>query len=329
MSPLQLSLACDGYDRTNALRTGSIRPDGIDLNYLCLPVEETFHRMVKYREFDAAELSLSSYLLTLESDDPPFVAIPVYPSRSFRHSGIYVNNNAGITKPEDLIGKVVGLPEYQVTAAVWIRGILAEHHGVPVDSVKYRTGGIHAPGRTEKIALNLPDSIDIEPIPEDRTLDEMLVSGEIDALYSPRTPHSFATGRPEVGHLFEDVANVEADYFRLTGIFPIMHVVAIRRSVYEANRWVARSLFAAFERARQQTLEVIDETASLRYALPWLATEVARTRTIMGQDYWRYGIEDDPTLEKFLAYSHDQHLASHLWTPRELFAPEATDVTLV
>lgn len=329
MSPLSLTLACDGYDRTNALRTGSVRPTGIDLNYLALPVEETFHRMVKYREFDVAELSLSSYLLTLESDDQPFVAIPVYPSRSFRHSGIYVNTAAGIDKPEDLVGKVVGVPEYQVTAAVWIRGMLAEHHGVPVDSVKYRTGGIHAPGRTEKIALNLPDSVDIAPIPSDRTLDEMLVNGDIDALYSPRTPRSFAQGRPEVAHLFEDVVGVEADYFRTTGIFPIMHVVAIRREVYETNRWIARSLYTAFESARQQTLAQIDETASLRYALPWLAAEVARTRAVMGHDYWRYGLDSDPTLDRFLAYSHDQGLVSRLWSREQLFAPEATDDTLV
>jgi 4,5-dihydroxyphthalate decarboxylase len=330
LSKLPLTLACDAYDRTQALRTGDVQVAGVDLNYLCLPVEETFHRMVKFREFDAAELSLSSYLLTLDSPDQPFVAIPVFPSRSFRHSGIYINTDAGIRRPEDLVGRVIGVPEYQVTAAVWIRGILADHYGVPVDSVRYRTGGLHAPGREEKIALSLPESIDIEPIHPGRTLSEMLVSGEIDALHTPRTPRPFAEGRPEVARLFGDCREAEADYFRSTGIFPIMHVLAIRRDVYEANRWIARSLFTAFEESRRLAMADIDETASLRYMVPWLASEIARTRDIMGEDYWRYGLDDnDPTLGQFLAYSHEQGLASRRWAPAELFAPEASEPVIV
>src|SRR4051812_13625337 len=179
MSKLPLTLACDAYDRTQALRCGDIHVDGVDLNYLSLPVEETFHRMVRNREFDVAELSLSTYVLTLESPEPPFVAIPDFPSRCFRHSGIYINTNAGIRGPEDLAGRVVGVPEYQLTANVWIRGILADEYGVAVDAVRYRTGGLHTPGRVEKAAIRLPDSIDIEPIAEGRTLSEMLSTGEI------------------------------------------------------------------------------------------------------------------------------------------------------
>ena len=330
MSQLRLTVACDNYDRTLALRTGEVRPDGIDINYLCLPVEETFHRMVKYREFDVAELSLSSYVLTLDTKDRPFVAIPVFPSRSFRHGGIYINTDAGIHTAGDLVGKVVGVPEYQLTAPVWIRGILAEHYGVPVDSVHYRTGGLHDPGRSEKIALSLPDSVDIAAIPTDRTLSDMLVRGEIDALYAPRTPRPLMEGRPEVARLFNDFAAEEAKYFQKTGIFPIMHVIAIRRDGYETHRWVARSLYEAFEKARRSAMNGIDEAVALRYMVPWLASEISRTKSIMGDDYWRYGVDDeDPTLGTFLAYSFQQGLASRLWQPRDLFAPEATDPVLI
>ena len=330
MSKLRLTLACEAYDRTVALRTGEVAPDGIELTYLALPVEETFYRMIRYREFDVAELSLSSYLLSLDSAERPFVAIPVYPSRSFRHNGIYVNTSAGIGSPAQLAGRTVGVAEYQLTAAVWIRGILAEFYDVPVASVRYRTGGLHAPGRTEKIALHLPADIDIAPVPEGRTLDDMLVSGDIDALYTPRTPRSFASGRPEVARLFTDSPAAEAEYFQRTRVFPIMHVIVIRREVYERDRWIAASLFTAFETARRLAMRGIDETASLRYMLPWLAHEVARTRQIMGEDYWRYGVDpDDPSLDTLLRYSHEQGLASRRWRPAELFAPEASDPVIV
>ncbi|PKW25492.1 4,5-dihydroxyphthalate decarboxylase [Phycicoccus duodecadis] len=329
-STVQLSLACADYDRTAALRTGQVTVEGADLTYLTLPVEETFFRMVRYREFDVAELSLSTYVMTLAQDPSPFVAIPVYPSRMFRHSGIYVNADSGIERPEDLVGRVVGVPEYQVTAAVWIRGILAEHHGVPVDAVRYRTGGLHTPGRTEKLSFSVPDGVEIAPIPAGATLAEMLAEGEVDALYTPRTPAPFTAGDPRVRRLFPDSRATEQDYFARTGIFPIMHVVVIRRDVYEAHRWLARSLTTAFERSRALTMVGIDETASLRYTLPWLPDEVAATRAVMGADYWTYGLPgNEGTLETFLRYSFDQGLADRAWSPRELFAPETLEGVVV
>ncbi|MEF2975943.1 hypothetical protein [Subtercola sp. YIM 133946] len=330
MSRLRVTLACEAYDRTIPLLTGAVRAAGIDINYLPMQVEETFHRMVKFGEFDVSELSLSSYVLTLQRDDPPFIAIPVFPSRSFRHGGIYVNTAAGIAGPGDLVGRRVGIPEYQVTAAVWIRGMLADRYGVPVASVTYKTGGLHAPGRVEKEPIRLPPDVDVTPIADDQTLVEMLVSGEIDALYSPRTPQPFRDGDPRVGRLFEDLPATEAEYFRQTRIFPVMHVVALRRDVYDRNRWMARSLFDAFEEARRLTMNAIDETAALRYMLPWLQSEVERTRTVMGADYWRYGVSpDDPTLATFLRYSHDQGLAHRLWSPDEIFAKETLDAVIV
>ncbi len=322
---LPLTLACGDYDRTQALRTGEVTVEGVDLTYLTLPVEETFFRMVNYREFDVAEMSLSTYVMTLGDDpeDSPFVALPVFPSRAFRHSGIYVNPDRGIEGPGDLVGRLVGVPEYQITAAVWIRGILAEHHGVPVDGVRYRTGGLHSPGRAEKVAVSPPPGVEIEPVPDGETLAQLLVAGELDAVYSARTPEPFTHGSPGIRRLFQDPARAEAEYFRATGVFPIMHTVVLRRELYRSHRWLARSLTKAFEAARTRALCGIDETAALRSMLPWLYEEVRRTRDIMGSDYWPYGIaRNEQTLQVFLRYSYEQGLAAKAWEPDDLFAPE-------
>jgi len=324
-----LTLACWDYDRTLPLATGDVRPDGIDLTYLNLPVEETFFRMARYREFDAAELSLSSYVISL-GQDAPFIAIPVFPSRSFRHNGIYVHAASGIGEPAELAGRIIGVPEYQLTAAVWIRGILAEHHGVAVSSVRYRTGGLHQPGRTAKISHPAPPGVEIEPIPAGATLDGMLAEGGLDALYSPRTPRSFAAGDPRVRRLFADPRAEEERYFAATGIFPIMHVVALRRDVYERRPWLAQSLYKAFEQARAITAARMRETAAARYMLPWLYADVERTQALMGADFWPYGLAaNEGTLHTFLRYSHEQHLASTLMEPADLFAPETREAHIV
>ena len=325
MTPLKLTLACWNYDRTRALAEERIRPDGIDLTYLTLPVEETFFRMVRHREFDAAELSLSSYVLSLFHADPPFVAIPVFPSRSFRHSCIYVHADAAIRTPKDLINKRVGSPEFQLTACVWIRGLLADDHGVPVDSVTYVVGGQEEPGRPEKLRLDLPPSIRIERIGPDATLAAMLERGGIDALYTPRMPSTFRTGG-RVRRLFADYPDVEREYFRRTAIFPIMHVIAIRRDLYERQRWIAQSLQKAFTAAQRETYADLAETAALKAMLPWLTAHVEDTRREMGDDYWPYGLDRNRrTLDTFLRYSHEQGLARRRLTADELFAPEALE----
>lgn len=329
MSRLHLSFACGDYDRTRALEEGTIRPDGIDLTYLRLPVEETFFRMMRHREFDVAELSLSSYVKSLDSDDRPFVALPVYTSRQFRHAGIFVNANSGVQKPEDLRGKIVGTPEWQLTANVWIRGFLADQYGVPIDSVEYRTGGQEMPGRIEKAAVDLGDRIRISPIPADRTLSEMLATGEIDAFQGPRLPSSF-NGDGRVRRLFPDPVAEEKKYFAETGIFPIMHVVVVRRDVYERHPWVAQSLTKALERARQQALVELYDAAALRFMLPWLVPGVEEARALLGEDYWSYGLEANRhVLDTFLGYHHEQGLSRRRYTPEELFAPEATESFLI
>jgi 4,5-dihydroxyphthalate decarboxylase len=326
MSKLRMSLGCWNYDRTRALMDGSVQPQGIDLNYLNMPVEETFFRMLLHREFDAAEMSLSSYSVSRSKPEQPFVAIPVFPSRFFRHSCIYVNAKSGIKEPKDLIGRRVGNPEYQMTAPVWIRGILSDHYGVPVDSVTYCTGGEEEPGRSEKIKLDLPPNIRVEPIGEHQTLSQMLADGEIDALYTARMPSSFRNGNGKVKRLFENYVEVERQYFRDTGIFPIMHTVAIRREVYEANRWVAQSLYKAFIEAQQMTYQDLEETAALKTMLPWASAHVEEARRDMGDDFWPYGLEKNrKTLETFLRYHFEQGLSRRLLTPDELFAPEALE----
>ena len=326
MSQLRMSLGCWNYDRTRALMDGSVRPQGIDLNYLNMPVEETFFRMLRHQEFDAAEMSLSSYTVSMFKPQRPFVAIPVFPSRFFRHSCIYVNADSGIREPRDLIGKRVGNPEYQMTAPVWIRGILSDHYGVPVDSVTYCTGGEEEPGRLEKLKLDLPANIRVEPIGATQTLAQMLLDGEIDALYTARMPSTFRTGGGRVRRLFENYVDVERQYFRDTGIFPIMHTVAIRTELYQANRWVAQSLYKAFLEAQRQNYEDLLETAALKTSLPWLTAHVEETRREMGDDFWPYGIERNrKTLETFLRYHFEQGLSKRLLTPDELFAPESLE----
>jgi 4,5-dihydroxyphthalate decarboxylase len=325
VSKLRLTLACWNYDRTRALMDERVRPDGIDLNYVNIPVEETFFRMLRHKEFDASEMSLSSYVLSLFHADRPFVAIPVFPSRFFRHSCIYVHTASGINEPADLIGKRVGTPEYQMTAAVWIRGILADEYRVPVQSVVYFTGGEEEPGRPEKLPLDLPADIRVERIGPEQTLSSMLARGEIDALYTARTPSSFRPGGA-VKRLFDDFAPIERDYFRRTGIFPIMHCVVIRRDVYERDRWVAKSLHKAFCAAQQATYEDLAQTAALKTMLPWLTAHVEETRRDMGDDFWPYGVDKNrQTLTTFLRYSHEQGLAKELLQPEGLFAPETLD----
>jgi 4,5-dihydroxyphthalate decarboxylase len=326
VSKLKLSFACWNYDRTRALQDGRVRADGIELNFLAMPVEETFFRMLRHREFDVAEISLSSYAVSLFAESRPFIAIPVFPSRFFRHSSIYVNAASGIREPKDLIGKRVGNPEYQMTAPVWIRGILADHYGVPVNSVTYFTGGEEEPGRPEKLKLDLPPEIRVERIGREQTLSSMLAKGEIDALYTARMPSSYAKGDGKVKRLFEDYVAVEKKYFRDTGIFPIMHTVAIRRDLYEANRWIAQSLYKAFRAAQQETYADLYQTAALKVMLPWLIAHVEQTRRELGEDFWPYGLEKNrKTLSTFLRYSFEQGLSKRLLQPEDLFAAEALE----
>ncbi len=326
MSKLKLTLACWDYDRTRALADGSVQPDGIDLNYLNLHVEETFFRMLRHREFDVAEMSLSSYCMALARGDTRFIAIPVFPSRFFRHSCIFVSAKSGVRAPADLAGKRIGCPEYQMTALVWIRGTLQDEYGVDAAGMRYFIGGEEEPGRDEKLKLELPDKFSVTRIGAGQTLAAMIAEGEIDALYTARIPSTFRTRPSAVARLFENYVDVERAYYRKTGIFPIMHTVVLRRDVYEANPWIARSLFKAFNEAKARVLENLYTTSALTTMLPWQIAHVEDVRREMGEDWWPYGFApNQQVLDTFLRYHHEQGLSKRKLQPEELFAPETLE----
>jgi 4,5-dihydroxyphthalate decarboxylase len=325
MKKLRLTMACWDYDRTRALADGRVSVDGIDLTYLPLVVEETFFRMLRYQEFDVSEMSLSSYTVSLFTENPPFIAIPVFPSRMFRHNGIFINIDSGIRQPKDLAGKRVGTPEYQLTAPVWQRGILGDDYNVPVSSMTHFQGGLEEPGREEKITLQLPSSIKLHLIPAGKTLAKMLEEGEIVVLVGPRSPSTFRPGG-KVRRLFENYASVEREYFERTKLFPIMHVIVIRRKIYEKSPWVAQSLYKAFVQAQRVSYKDLHETAALKYMLPWLIEHVEETEKTLGRDFWPYGFEANvQTLSTFLRYSYEQGLSKRQLSPRDLFAPETLE----
>ena len=326
MKKLPLSFACWEYDRTRALADGTVRADGIELTYLTLPVEETFFRMMRLREFDASEMSLSSYTASLNAPNPPFIAIPVFPSRFFRHSCIFISTQSGVRRPEDLKGRRVGVPEYQMTAPVWIRGILADEYGVKVADYEHLSGGEEEAGRIEKLKLELPPQIRVRPIGPTQTLAQMIAAGEIDALVTARAPSTFYRQPEAVKRLFTDYVTAERDYYRRTKIFPIMHTVVIRREVYEENRWVAQSLYKALEAAKAHAMELYRQTAAMPAMLPWLVAHLEEARREMGEDWWPYGLEPNRhVLDTFLRYHHEQGLSKRRLQPEELFAPETLE----
>lgn len=323
MANLKSSFACWDYDRTRALFDGRVQCSGADLTHVNLPVDETFFRMSRYREFDIAEMSLSSYCVSLHTPERPFVAIPVFPSRFFRHSCIYINADSGIKTPADLNGRRVSCPEYQMTAPVWIRGMLQDSYGVDFHSQQHYTGGQEQPGREERFKLNLDW---VQPIESNRTLASMLAAGEIDALYAARTPSTFDNQR--VKRLFPDYADVERKYYRDTGIFPIMHTVVIRREVYEKNPWIAQNLTTALTQAKDLAYTALGETDALTASLPWLPAYLADTRREFGDDWWSYGYNQNlHTLKTFCRYHYEQGLSARLLDPSELFAPETLSVS--
>ena len=317
---LRLTLACWDYDRTRALIDGTVVHDGIELVYLNQPVEETFFRMMRYREYDCSEMSLSSYVASLNAENPPFIAIPVFPSRFFRHSCIFISAKSGIRRPEELKGKRIGVPEYQMTAPVWIRGILSDDYGIKVTDVEHFSGGEEEPGRDEKLKLDLPSEIRLKAIGSNQTLSRMLAEGELDALVTARAPSTF----PEkVRRLFPNYVEIEKEYYQRTKIFPIMHTVVIRRDVYEKNRWVAQSLTKAFAEAKSRAMALYKQTAALPAMVPWLVAEIEETRREMGEDWWPYGLAPNrKVLETFLRYHHEQGLSKRRLAPEDLFAPE-------
>ncbi|MEK7209899.1 MAG: ABC transporter substrate-binding protein [Candidatus Binatota bacterium] len=322
MEKLFLTVACGDYDRTKALQDGTVQPEGIRLNYLPLQAEEIFWRMGGHQEFDASEMSLSNQITMVSRGNAPFVAIPVFPSRFFRHSCVFINTESGIKGPQDLKGKKVGAPEYSITAAVWIRGMLQDDYGVKARDMEWLVGGQEETGRKERVTLKLPPEIKVSPIAPDKTLNGMLESGEIHALISARAPSSFVKGSPKVRRLFPNYKEVEMDYYKRTKIFPIMHVLVIRRGLYEQHPWVARSLYKAFCEAKERAIKAMHISNTLACTLPWLFAEIDQLKQIFGPDWWPYGIEPNrQLLETLIRYMGEQGLTDKAVKVEELFAP--------
>lgn len=328
MPPLKLTLGCWNYDRTRALADGTVQPEGIELEYRTSPqVGAIMERMLK-GEFDVSELGITYYLRSLEAPDPPFIAIPVFPNRLFRHGAIFINKASGIKEPRDLIGRHVGeLHRYGHDAGIWAKGALNDDYGVPTDSFTYHVGALDVPtAAADWAAPAAPPGIRIEALGAGQTLDAMLQSGAIDALFSAWIPPSLRAGAPNIGRLFEDYETVERDYFARTQVFPIMHTVVIRRALYREHPWVARAILAAFEKAKQVAQNAyragsVFFTPSLM--IPWAAALQERNRALLGEDYWPYGLEQNrKTLETCLRYHREQGLLRRDWKLEELFAPE-------
>ncbi len=325
MTTLRLTLACGPYDRTEALRSGLVRPEGIDLIYV--PIQsppEIFARVVTSQPFDVAEMSCAHYLIHRTRGDFPVVALPVFPSRMFRHGYIFVNAAAGIRTPKDLEGKRIGVPEYSQTAAVWIRGLLQDEYGVAPEQIRWYTGGVNAPGRPDAL-VNLPEApVSIERV-HDRSLNDMLVAGDLDALIGARKPAAFGKD-PHIQRLFPNYREMEKTYYRETGIFPIMHTVVMREAVYHQHPWIAESLFKAFVQAKEWCLTQMRFSSSVRYTLPWMHADLEEMEEVFGRDPWPYGLEANrKTLETLLRYLAEQQLLRESITLEEVF----TTVTIV
>ncbi len=330
MSRLPLTVATWDYDRVRALTDGRVTIEGCDVNHITMPVEECFERAYFHGEFEVAEIGFSPYLIALSRGITPYVAVPAFLSRTFRHSAVYIRTDRGIEGPADLRGKRIGVPEYQMSAVMWFRGHLQDDFGIAARDMQWVQGGLENPGRRDKFPLNLPDGFPLESV-QDRSLSRMLADGEIDAVMSARRPSCFVSGHPQVRRLFPDYRAAEREYYRRTKIFPIMHAVGIRRDVLDKHPWLAASVFKAFAQAKALADAEFAETTALKIGLPWVTAEFESTVEAMGADFWPYGVEGDNrhTLETMARYSYEQGLATRLVTVEEMFAKASFDGTRV
>jgi 4,5-dihydroxyphthalate decarboxylase len=328
MANLRWKFAAQDYEHTRALFDGRVQVEGIDLEHVDLFPAVTFERMLVNKEFQACEMAMTIYASSLDLAERPFVAIPVFPVRTFRHSAIYINADAGIREPKDLIGKRMGeFVFYGHDAGLWPKGILSSEYGVPHDTFTYFFGGVGQPAQPQTwVPSRPPAHIRGEHIGTQRTLDAMLEAGEIDALVSAVTPPTLLKGASKIRRLFENFEPVERDYFRRTGIFPIMHTLVIRREVYEEHPWSAMALYRAFKEAKALALQRYTHAAIINhttFSIPWMTAHVAEVRGLMGEDWWPYGLEANrKVLDTFLGYHHEQGLSKRRYKPEELFLPE-------
>ena len=323
--PATLHIGIARNDRMLPLLTGDLKLEAHDLRFAEAAPSDIFWRALHGGEFDVTEMSLAAHAILTARGENPFVGLPVFTSRMFRHGSVFVRADAGIAVPGDLAGKRVGVPEYQMTAAVWMRGILQDRYGVAPRSVRWFTGGVNRPGRKERVALRLPEAYSITTIAPDVTLDRMLSAGEIDAIIAPQIPEAFKRGDGAVRRLFESPRREEEAYFAETGIFPIMHLLVVRRSRYEQDPGLARKLYDLFEQAKRRSLDRLYDADAVAVMLPWLVDEIEATRKLMGEDYWPYGIgANRHVLDAFVRHLREQNLIEAPLPIEALFANELT-----
>ena len=329
MSRLPITIATWDYDRVRPLVDGRVGVEGCDINYITMPVEECFERAYFHGEFDVAEIGFSPYLIALSRGVAPYVAVPAFLSRMFRHSAVYIRTDRGIEGPEDLRGKTIGVPEYQMSAVMWVRGFLKDEFGIAAADINWVQGGLESPGRRDKFPLNLPDGFPLSSA-NGKTLSALLAEGKLDAVMSARRPSCFVDGHPQVRRLFPDYRAAEKEYYRRTGIFPIMHAIGIKRELLERQPWLAASVYKAFVQAKRLADAEFSETTALKIGLPWVTAEFDATQEVMGKDFWSYGVEGNrKVLEAMARYSHEQGLAVRLLTVDEMFAPSTLSETRV
>ncbi|HEY5065011.1 MAG TPA: ABC transporter substrate-binding protein [Xanthobacteraceae bacterium] len=330
MGDVPITIACGNYDRTRAIRDGRVKVEGCDVTYLPMYPEEIFHRAFKFQEFDVSEISFSSYIRTVSAGTAGYIGVPAFVSRIFRHSGIYVRKGAGIEKPEGLRGKRIGVPEYQITAVVWMRGMMQHEYGVTPSEIHWRSGGQEQAGREERTPLKPIPGLDLKAIPHDKTLVGMLRDGELDALFTARAPSSFLAGEPHITRLFPDTRKAEVAYYKKTKLFPIMHLIGIRKPLAEKYPWLATSIYKAFCEAKALAMIDLRDVNALMVTLPWLEAETHETAAIMGDDFWKYGIDENrPDIEALAQYLHEQGLADRKVKIEELFHPSVFDISKV
>lgn len=320
---VRLTLAINDSDQVRDLLSGAVAVDGVDLTCLIFEPEEIFFRFSRHREWEISELSMAKYTTLRARGDDSVIAIPVFPSRSFRHSAIYIRPDGPVDDPRALAGARIGVPEWSVTATVYARALLAHEYGVALEDVEWIQGGTNEPGRIEGLDIAPPPGMTIVPERE-RSLTDMLLAGDIAAIIAPHPPEAFADRSGRIVRLFSDTRAVEEEYYRRTSIYPIMHVVVLRADVHRDYPWVAANLLKAFTAAKERSLERAIDANVPRSPIPWAATRAAEAERLFGRDFWPYGVEANrPTLEAFLGYMHEQGLCQRRLEPEELFAPEA------
>ena len=327
MPLLSLDLGCGDYDIVRPLKDGLVRAEGMEIHFITINRPPEVHwRMGINHEFDAAEMSFGSFVAGKARGDFPFIGIPAFVYRKFRHSCAYVNVHAGIEGPADLKGKRVGVPEWQMTATVWLRGFIQDDYAVRPRDMHWFTGGLESSERKEKVSLRLPPDIKIENIPAGKNLSDMLVAGEIDALLTAQVPAPFVKRLPQIKRLFPDPRKAETEHFRRTGIFPIMHVMVIREEFYRHHPWVAQSLYKALVESKTRCIDAIFKNDAIHSALPWAGQHADEVRELMGKDFWPYGVEPNRrTLETFLRYGAEQGLTATGLAIDALFSKETQE----